>query len=82
VNGDATGGQNVIIRLRVDGSYRSVALNSVLGHNPIPGTWEQVVIPMSRFGVSEGSISVLRVMGTTSSAAPRMLLDDISFDLA
>ena len=72
---------SVNVRLRVSGTDRTVTVSSVLGHNPQAGVWELVTIPMSRFGVSSGSISQMHFDSPSTSPTPRVLIDELALDM-
>ena len=80
VNGGSAGSQPLFVRLQVGSVANQVSVAQILGHSIRANTWEQVSIPMSRFGTT-GSVTSITFGATSTSKSPTLLLDDIAFVL-
>lgn len=80
VNGGTSGNQSVDVVVSVGLFDYRRSLTAILGHRPVRGVWEEVRVPFSSFGISNGSIDSITFVGTTFLPGGQMLLDDIALD--
>jgi peptidoglycan/xylan/chitin deacetylase (PgdA/CDA1 family) len=78
VHGGTSGGQIARVILSNGSSFLGeIRLDEALGHSIQPGTWQQIVIPFSRLGVSSGTLQEIYFQDQSGADQGTLYLDDI-----